>query len=77
MADKGPQWERLAHRHGLVVPDYAAVSAWPFADAVLATEYDMVQSTIKIRQAGFDGCVDTHASVIRHLTQLRDHGYLP
>lgn len=77
MADKGPQWDRIVHRHGLVDTDFADGSAWPFADAVLATDFDMVQSTIKIRQAGFDGCIDTHVSVIRHLKQLRDHGYLP
>lgn len=77
MADKAPQWERLVHQHGLVDTDYAAVSAWPFADAVLATDYDMVQSTIKIRQAGFTGCIDTHDSVVRHLHRLREHGYLP
>lgn len=77
MGDKAPQWERLVHQHGLVDTDYKAVSAWPFADAVLATDYDMVQSTIKIRQAGFTGCIDTHDSVVRHLHQLREHGYLP
>jgi nucleoside-diphosphate-sugar epimerase len=76
-ADKGPQWDALVHRHGLVTTDYAAVSGWPFADAVWATDYDMVQSTIKIRQAGFDGCIDTHHSVVGHLTRLRGHGYLP
>jgi hypothetical protein len=77
MADKGPQWERVARRHGLVATDYAAVSSWPFADAVLSTGYDMVQSTVKIRQAGFADCIDTHASVVGHLTRLREHGYLP
>lgn len=77
MADKGPQWERLVQQHGLADSDYGAVSAWPFADAVLATDYDMVQSTVKIRQAGFSGCIDTHDSVVRHLSRLREHGYLP
>jgi nucleoside-diphosphate-sugar epimerase len=77
MADKDAQWEGLVQRHGLVNTDYAAVSAWPFADAVLATDYDMVQSTVKIRQAGFTGCLDTHTSVTRHLSRLREHGYLP
>lgn len=77
MADKRAQWEQLVHHHGLVETDYADVSAWPFADAVLATDYDLVQSTIKIRQAGFTGCVDTHDSVVRHLSGLREHGYLP
>lgn len=77
MADKAPRWRWLVQQHGLVDIDYADVSAWPFADAVLATDYDMVQSTIKIRQAGFTGCVDTHESVVRHLSRLREHGYLP
>ncbi|MGA9749206.1 MAG: SDR family oxidoreductase [Nocardioides sp.] len=77
MADQGPRWEGLVDRHGLAATSYADVSGWPFADAVLATDYDMVQSTIKIRQAGFDGCVDTHASVVGQLTALRERGFLP
>ncbi|WP_248582952.1 SDR family oxidoreductase [Nocardioides sp. InS609-2] len=77
MADKGHVWDALVHRHRLVVTTYDQVSAWRFADAVLATDFDMVQSTIKIRQAGFHGCVDTHTSVVGHLQRLREHRYLP
>ena len=77
MADKAPEWKRLVQQHGLVDIDYAHLSAWPFVDTVLSTGYDMVQSSIKIRQAGFTDCVDTHDSVIRHLSRLREHLYLP
>lgn len=77
MADKAPAWARLVQEHGLIDIAYSDVSAWPFADAVLSTDHDMVQSTIKIRRAGFTDCVDTHDSVIRHLARLREHGYLP
>ena len=40
-------------------------------------DYDLVQSTIKIRQAGFAGCVDSHASFVGHLRRLREARYLP
>jgi len=34
----------------------------------------MVQSTIKIRQVGFAGCVDSHQSITSKLRQLRQDG---
>lgn len=61
-ADKGSRWQGLARRYSLVHTAYDQVSGYPFVDAVLASDLDMVQSTIKIRLAGFFGCVDTHAS---------------
>ncbi|MCF5732954.1 hypothetical protein [Pseudomonas syringae] len=45
---------------GLRETPWADVAAWPFLDAMLNIPYDMVQSTIKIRQAGFPDCIDSH-----------------
>ena len=76
MQNKGKQWDSIVRRHGLIPTDYAAASAWHFADAIFATEYDMIQSTIKIRRAGFAGCVDTHTSVVDQLMMLRSRRYV-
>ncbi|WP_394830688.1 SDR family oxidoreductase [Pendulispora rubella] len=77
MRDKEPQWNRLVERHGLRPTPWSEVVSWGFTDAVLGTDYDMVQSTIKIRQAGFNGCEDSHASFLRHLGRLRREKYIP
>jgi hypothetical protein len=38
---------------------------------------ETILSTIKIRQAGFADCIDTHQSLRRQLTRLRDMRIIP
>jgi hypothetical protein len=38
---------------------------------------ETIQSTIKIRQAGFADCIDTHQSFRRQLTRLRELRIIP
>jgi hypothetical protein len=38
---------------------------------------ETIQSTIKIHQAGFADCIDTHQSFRRQLTRLRDPRVIP
>jgi nucleoside-diphosphate-sugar epimerase len=71
MADKGPVWERIVAKHDLQKTPWEEIAAWPFLDGVLGIDYDLVQSTIKIRQAGFGNCIDTHDSFIRQIDTLR------
>ena len=77
MADKEPAWDALVARHQLRPTSYSQMASWDFADGVWRSQYDMVQSTIKIRQAGFADSVDSHDSITGKLRQLRDDGYLP
>uniref|UniRef100_B0T985 PRISE-like Rossmann-fold domain-containing protein n=1 Tax=Caulobacter sp. (strain K31) TaxID=366602 RepID=B0T985_CAUSK len=77
MADKGPVWDRIVKRHGLASTPYEQIASWPFLDAVLNLPFDMVQSTIKIRQAGFADCIDSHQSLTRQLSRLRAAKLLP
>ncbi|WP_394827715.1 SDR family oxidoreductase [Pendulispora albinea] len=77
MADKEPRWNQLVARHGLVPTPWSQVASWGFADAVFGMEFDLVQSTIKIRKAGFHGAEDSHESVLAHLARLRREKYIP
>lgn len=77
MADKGPVWDRIVDRYGLVPTPWDEIAAWPFADFVLNVQHDFVQSTIKIRRAGFVDCIDTHESVTGQLTRLRQMRLIP
>lgn len=77
MAGHGDTWRRIAERDGLREPDLDGFARWPFVQGWLTTGYDMVQSTVKIRRAGFGDAVDTHESVGDHLHQLRRAGYIP
>lgn len=77
MADKAPLWARIVEEHGLRQTPWEQIAAWPFVDGWLNAGYDMVQSTIKIRQAGFQGCIDSHQSVLDQLQRLRDYRLIP
>jgi nucleoside-diphosphate-sugar epimerase len=77
MADKEPVWNRIVARHQLQKTPWNQIAAWPFVDGLLSLDYDLVQSTIKIRQAGFGDCMDTHKSVIGQLQRLRDAKLIP
>ena len=77
MAHKEPAWDALVARHQLRPTPYHQIASWDFADGVWGSDYDMVQSTIKIRQAGFADCVDSHHSITSKLRQLRHDRYLP
>lgn len=77
MADKEPVWNALVQRHGLRPIPYRAIASWPFADGQFNTTYDLVQSTIKIRQAGFADCVDSALRFGELFNELRRDRYIP
>ncbi|MDR8397114.1 SDR family oxidoreductase [Paraburkholderia sp. USG1] len=77
MQDKASLWERTIRKHNLKPTLWSELVSWPFLDGQLNFGTDMVQSTIKIRQAGFGACVDSHQSILSHLRRLRDYRLIP
>lgn len=77
MADKGPVWESIVKRHGLVAQPMEAVATWGFGDFLWGLDYDVVSSMTKIRQAGFHHAVDTEAEILAHLNRYREARLLP
>lgn len=77
MADKGPVWERIVRRHGLVARPMEAVIPWNFGDFIWGLEHDVVSSMTKIRLAGFHDTVDTEARILAHLQRYREARLLP
>lgn len=77
MADKETAWDALVALRKLRQTPYSQIAPWDFADGIFWSEFDMVQSTIKIRQAGFADSVDSHQSITSKLRRLRQDGYLP
>src|SRR3977135_1778131 len=72
MSEKGPLWDSMVARYGLHATPYEQIANWSFVDWMLNFGEETIQSTIKIRQAGFADCIDTHQSFRRQLTRLRD-----
>jgi len=76
-------WQRLARREGLVHDDMARLLglSWQYADATWSARRPLpvppIVSTLKLRQAGFGACIDTHDCIIEHLQAMQCLRYLP
>lgn len=77
MDRKADQWSRLSKKYQLSAPDdwYEFLGeSCALADFALAANRHVITSTIKLRQAGFHDCLDSHDCVkkwIRHWRQLK------
>jgi nucleoside-diphosphate-sugar epimerase len=71
------QWQSLVTKHNLQSRSMESMVNWPFADYILRTGWDVMASTIKIRQAGFGDCLDTEQMYLDHLGKLQALGVLP
>ena len=81
MADKGPVWDTIVKKHRLkpyrleqLVPSFEYAD---FTFRYRQTPFESLQSTIKIRQAGFHDCVDTQEMFVNQLRDLQKARILP
>jgi nucleoside-diphosphate-sugar epimerase len=77
MADKGPLWDAMVEKHGLQRIAYDDLVAWPFADYVFGTDWDVMTDTLKIRQAGFHETVRSEEMFLRMFQEFRDARVIP
>ena len=81
MPPRAPQWHTVVSGHNLLPKTMNEIvgSSWQTADIALGTErpYEHLMSPIKIRQAGFTGCMDTEDSVLYWLDRMQHARLLP
>src|SRR5260370_1110231 len=77
MSEKAPLWDSIVARYGLHATPYEQIANWAFVDCMLKFREETIHRTIKIRQAGFADCIDTHQSFKRQLTRLRELHIVP
>ena len=77
MADKAPLWDRIVSKYGLRPYSFAEIASWPFLDAMLGLEHDVISDTGKVRRAGFHDAVDTESMFIRTFAQFRADRIIP
>lgn len=77
MADKAPVWERIVERHGLVPHSYDEIASWGFGDAIFASEWDVVRSTLKARAYGFDAFLDSERMFLDLFDELAARRVVP
>jgi nucleoside-diphosphate-sugar epimerase len=77
MADMEPLWQQIRSKHGLRDYRLSDLANWDFANWLYGCEYDIMSSTTKLRQAGWNGVVDSQQMYPRLLGELRDRRIIP
>jgi nucleoside-diphosphate-sugar epimerase len=77
MSEKAYLWNSMVAKYNLYPIPYEQIANWAFVDYMLNFSEETILSTIKIRQAGFADCIDTHESFKRQLGRLRDMRIIP
>jgi nucleoside-diphosphate-sugar epimerase len=81
MADKAPLWERMIKKYGLQPYAYEQlIPSWGYTDWTFRLNqvpFNSVLSTIKIRQAGFQECLDTEGMFVTQIQDLQRRKILP
>jgi hypothetical protein len=77
ISEKATLRDSIVALYGLHATPYDQIANWAFVDWMLNFGEETIQSTIKIRQAGFADCIDTHQSFRRQLTGLRGLRVIP
>jgi nucleoside-diphosphate-sugar epimerase len=77
MADKGAVWDAIVKKEKLQSVPYEQIVNWSFGDFVFRQGFDNVFSTIKVRQAGFNDCLDSETMFSEFFAKLRDLKLLP
>jgi nucleoside-diphosphate-sugar epimerase len=77
MPTKAPVWEAIVAKNGLVETPWSDLVDWSFGDFIFNSDFDNVSSTIKIRKAGFDGCLDSEDRMLELLDGLANRRIIP
>jgi nucleoside-diphosphate-sugar epimerase len=77
MAGLGGLWQRMAERHDLAPYRFEELVAWPFADYVFGSDWDVMSDVTKSRLYGFHDVVDSEAMFTRLLRRFREERIVP
>jgi hypothetical protein len=67
----------MVKRENLQPVPYEQIVNWSFGDFAFRQGFDNVFSTIKVRQAGFNDCLDSETMFSQFFAKLRDLKLLP
>ena len=77
MADKADLWAAMTKKYRLKTFDFGQLVAWPFADYVFGSDWDVMSDVTKSRQHGFHEVVDSEVMFERLLTLFRKERIVP
>ena len=68
--------KKLFKEYLIEIP-YSEIAAWPFADYVFGTEWDVMTDTLKLRLHGFHECLRSDEMFIRIFQEFRELKVIP
>jgi nucleoside-diphosphate-sugar epimerase len=77
MADKGPVWDSIVHKHALQPTRLDTVALWPYGDYLFRPEWDIESSMEKARARGFGETLNTGTMFAQHFAQYRAAKIIP
>jgi len=77
MGEQEPLWQNMIQKYGLKPVAYRDLAAWPFADYVFGTHWDVMSDVSKSRLYGFHDVVDSEQMFVRLLARFRDEKVVP
>lgn len=77
MADKADLWAVMTRKYGLKKFAFDQLVAWPFADYVFGSDWDVMSDVTKSRLHGFHDVVDSEAMFERLLRRFRKEKIVP
>jgi nucleoside-diphosphate-sugar epimerase len=77
MTGKSSLWAAMQTKYGLEPYPYEQLAAWPFADYVWGSDWDIMSATTKIRRAGFHDVEDSEDMIVRMLAEFRRMRIVP
>lgn len=70
-------WENISKKYQLKTTTYDKLVVWPYGDFVFGPTFDIMSSTIKARQFGFQECMDTGRMFIDLFDYYRREKVIP
>lgn len=77
MADKGPLWDSIVHKHRLQPTRLNTVALWPYGDYLLRPEWEIHSSMDKARALGFSKTLDSGTMFAQHFAHYRAAKIIP
>src|SRR5262249_12420221 len=77
VAGKAPGRRASRGEEGRGPTDYADMALWPYGDFVFTPHWDIMSSTTKARQYGFNDLLDTEDTFFRMFDRLRERRIIP
>ena len=77
MSDKGPLWDAMVKKYGLLPYSFRDAASWQFGEAVFNLEYDVMSDMTKARRFGFHEAMDTEEMLLRMFAQFQKMRFIP